>query len=684
MKNSNSPISDSGTLRIQGLPQGWEVVDAATGWKVAFGCSALISVGNQRFDSTQKPWETKDSPGDGLIARWECAGVVQEVEIRLSAAISAFEVRHRIKNSTKAEIAVEAIRTVDGVLEAPGPFSEPAYLHSLNAREYSLPPLCSLKKDSPSVRLGGVSYPFFEGTVLWQGAGQPCVVTGALTQRIVHRRQQLLWDGGRKIELKTEQELRGIERKSIQAGQTLELDSVFVQFRADFDPNEVFADYLRELGASNGTRWEKNPLRKAQFYATWNDYLYWELSEGDVLRAARQVKKDFPSVTWFGVDDGYQVSTSNAHLPRRLDGELNYDHATEIDWYNHCPGVMFAFDGASGEDRKKFPKGLRHLADQLRGIGLRPQLWIGMEVSRHSPLAKRHPEWFHAKAHGEHLLPDVSVPEVRQRIEQVFQTYYGVGKFEAIKLDFYSRLFEDTELKYRCTEKTAAEWQRWFFEMLRACLPEDGYISLGCDIAAGTPFLAPWADSYRHSMDMRDGDWDNVKRNVRWSCVPLLTHGFAQPIADADSLSLFKRLSRTELECWADFAWVTGSLVELSGSPARWDEDGVVCLRRYLDRPSAGERVWFGDADCWRRDSLPRVFYREETAGDCGSYFVSLHNWNDEALTLSASEWIGPIRGCQRFEDLRGRENGNLPGAEFSLAPRSSRLLRVVRNGPAQ
>lgn len=683
MNDTPQSSSNSGAPRIQAFPHGWEVVDSATGWKVSFGCSALISAGNQHLDSAQNTWETEGSLEGGVIARHECAGVVQQVEIRLSAVVSAFEVRHRIINSTKAEIAVEAIRTVDGVLEVPLPFPEAVYLHSLNAREYSLPPLCSLKKDKLSVLLGRVSYPFFEGTALGQGIGRPCVVTGALTQRIVHRSQQLLWDGGRRIALKTEQELRGIVRKAVPPGQTLELDGVFVQFRAAFDPNDVFADYLRELRASNETRWETNPLRKTQFYATWNDYLYWELSEGELLRAARRVKKNFPSATWFGVDDGYQVSTSDARLPRRPDGALDYDHATEIDWYDRCPGVMFAFDGALGEDHEKFPKGLSRLAGQLREIGLRPQLWIGMEVSRHVPLAKQHPEWFHAKAHGEHLLLDVSVPEVRQRIEQVFRAYFGAGKFEAIKLDFYSHLFEDAELKFRNAEKTAAEWRQWFFEMLRACLPEDGYISLACDIAAGVPFLAPWVDSYRHSLDMRDGDWDTVKQNVRWSCVPLLTHGFAQPIADADSLSLFKRLSRTELECWADFAWVTGSLVELSGSPARWDEDGVACLRRYLDRPAAGERVWFGDADCWRRDSLPRVFYREETVEDSGGYLVSLHNWSDSPLTLFAAEWTGPIRRCQWFEDLRGRESGHLPGAEFSMAPRSSRLLRVVRDGVA-
>ncbi len=667
-------------MQIQSVSQGWQVADLSSGWKIKFGCSARVSIDTRQFQSTETPWETVTSAAEGLMARCDCGGVVQELEIRLSAASRAVEVHHRICNATSATVGVDSIRTVDGVLETAQSFEGPSYLHSLNAREYGLPPLCPLKKDTPSVRLGGVSYPFFEGVVVWQAADQPCVVTGALTQRIVHRSQQLVWDGARRVRLKTGQELRGIERKAIEPGQTLELDGVFVQFRADGDLNEVFTDYLRALRAANGTRWEKNPLRKSQFFASWNNYLYWEVTEEELLQAARQVKKHFPTVTWMGVDDGYEISTSTARLPRRPDGELDYNHPMEIDWYNHLPGVMFGFDGALGEDRRKLPHGLLWLTNQFHELGLRPELWLGMEVSRHTPLAQQHSEWFHAKVHGDHLLLDISVTEVRQRIEQVFQTYYGAGKYEAIKLDFYSRLFEDPDLKFRYPDKTAAEWRQWFFEMIRACLPEDGFISLGCDIAAGAPFLAAWVDSYRHSMDMRDGDWENVKRNVRWSLVPLLTHGFGQPIADADSLSLFKRLTRSELECWADFAYVTGSLVELGGSPVRWDKEGVRCLSRYLDHSRAGERVWIGDSDCWNRDALPRIFYRQHENGCHDSYVMSLHNWGEEPLTLSAQDWVGPARGCGWYSDHRNAESGDLSSMKFFLPPRSSRLITVRRS----
>ncbi len=59
----------------------------------------------------------------------------------------------------------------------------------------------------------------------------------------------------------------------------------------------------------------------------------------------------------------------------------------------------------------------------------------------------------------------------------------------------------------------------------------------------GAPWLAPWIDSYRDSMDARDGNWQTVLNNVRWSIVPALAGGSGQPIPDADTISVFKGLS---------------------------------------------------------------------------------------------------------------------------------------------
>jgi hypothetical protein len=527
--------------------------------------------------------------------------------------------------------------------------------------------------------LGRVPHPFFEGLVVWQGTDRPCVVTGGITQGIVHRSQRLVWDGDRTIQLQTEQDLRGIERKAIEAGKTLELDGVFIQFRMNGDLNEAYTDYLQVLKKANGTRWEKNPLRKEFFFDPWNNYLYWEQEADALLHTAQKIQTHFSKVAWVAVDDGYQISTVNPYptLKREVSGELDFDHATEMLWYNHCPGISFAFSDSLGEDQRKFPDGLLGFATRIHDLGMRPELWMGLQTSSHSPCFQQHPDWFHLLELGDHRLLDVSIPEVRQQMEKVLRTYYGSGKFEAIKLDFWTNLFENPDLKFRCQEKTGAEWREWFFKLLRSCLPEDGFISLGCTLAMGAPFSAKWVDSYRHSDDMRDGDWDVVKTSVRWSVVPLLTHGFGQPIADADTLSLFNGLSPNELECWANYAYVTGSLVELGGHPIRWDEAGVKWLRRYLDHPCAGERVWVGDAESWGRDALPHVVYRAEKADGDGSYLVSLHNWSDAPLKLVPGEWSGPVRECVFYADGDSTQNEKLEDAVFHLPPRSGKMMRV-------
>ena len=690
-------------MKIQSVEAGWQIMDPSTGWKIEFGCSAQITIGERKFLSTDIPWQTVCSTDEEVTAQCDCHGVIQEVTLKRCAATRAVKVWHRIRNNIAETVSVDSIRTLDGVLEATERLTAPAYLHSLNTREpvqttetkidkhlialdclNSLnskderQPLCLLKKEIPSLLLGRVNYPFLEGLVVWQGTDRPCVVTGALTQRIVHRSQQLIWDGDRRVTLKTEQDLRGIERKAIEAGQTLELDGVFIQCRLNGEVNEVFTDYLLALRQVNGTRWEKNQLRDKLFFDPWNNYLYWEATADELLGAARQVKKHFHSVTWIGVDDGYQKSTApDPKLQRHPNGELDYVHSTELAWYNHCPGIGFGFPNSLGEDKKKLPAGLLGLASNLHELGLRPELWVGMEISKHYPLAKQHPEWFHSLEMGEHLLLDISVPEVRANIEYVFQTYFGKGKFEAIKLDFWSHLFEEPTLKFRCQDKTAAEWRQWLFELIRHYLPDDGFISIACSIAAGAPFLSPWVDSYRFGADLRDGDWKSIKDSVRWSLIPLLTHGFGQPIADADTLSLLKRLSRAELDCWTNYAYVTGSMVELGGNPVRWDAEGVSWLRGYLDRPCAGERVWIGDGACWGRDALPRVVYRAEKAGGDGSYLVSLHNWTDAPVKLTPGEWSGPVGECLFYSDMGSTEK--LEYAVFELPPRSGKLIRVSK-----
>jgi len=247
-----------------------------------------------------------------------------------------------------------------------------------------------------------------------------------------------------------------------------------------------------------------------------------------------------------------------------------------------------------------------------------------------------------------------------------------------VKLDFFTHNFERTDLVYQKDNRTAAEWRRWFFEMIRTHLPPDGFMNLGCDICMGAPWVAPWAESYRFSNDMRDGSWENVKSNIRWSLVPSLGHGFGQPIGDCDSLSIFRDLSLEERTCWADYSHQIGSVIEISGDPSRWSDADRVWLRSYLEEPRGGQRFWIGDEAAWSRDGLPRVVSRWREAQDRSpkQLITSLHNWYDQEQTTTSREWSGPIRQHTSYENLRTGERGPLNDkTAFTLPPRTSLKL---------
>ncbi len=658
----------------------FSVRDDATGLGLVFRCSAQVVTARNSAVATAPfgPWMPQ---ADGT---WEAhhslSGVIQRVTLLVDAERRAVRVLHALVNRGVNEVIATGLRTVTGTFFFGKPPPAVRYLHALNVR-HALPPLAPLQPHQPSLLLGRVPYMFFEGVAVTQESALPCFVTGPLTQNLVHRSQQLTWDGHRAVALHTEQELRGIDGRRVGAGETLDLDGVYIQFRPSFDPNEVFADYLTTLHAANGSRWEKNILRTQHFHAPWNNFLYWEAQEADITRTAQRLQDDFADcVQWMGLDDGYEKAWVNPRLERRPNGEPKWHWETELIWGHNCPGISFGFPEGLGENAEKFPSGLLGLAQAIKRIGRRPMLWMGLGVSINHPLFKTKREWFLPTNNGEQGLLDPSIPEVRERLEHVFQTYYGAAGWESVKLDFFTHNFERPDLAYQQDNRTAAEWRRWFFEMIRRHLPDDGFMNLGCDIGMGAPWVAPWAESYRFSNDMRDGSWENVKSNIRWSVVPALGHGFGQPIGDCDSLSIFRDLSLGERTCWADYSHQTGSVIEISGDPSRWSDADRAWLRRYLDEPRAGQRFWIGDAAAWSRDGLPRVVsrWREASTHSPRQLITSLHNWYDQEQTIAFRDWSGPASTHAIYENLRTGERGTLDKTtSFVLPPRSSCLLRT-------
>ena len=103
-------------------------------------------------------------------------------------------------------------------------------------------------------------------------------------------------------------------------------------------------------------------------------------------------------------------------------------------------------------DSKKFPFGMRRVADAVHQRGLKAGLWLApFAVQKNAYLAKKHPGWLVADKKGSPLMVganwggfyalDIYHKEARAYIKQVFQTVLHTWGFDMVKLDFFVRRF---------------------------------------------------------------------------------------------------------------------------------------------------------------------------------------------------------------------------------------------------
>ncbi len=118
------------------------------------------------------------------------------------------------------------------------------------------------------------------------------------------------------------------------------------------------------------------------------------------------------------------------------------------------PGDVFQVDDgwepAVGDwlepDPRRFPSGMRRLADDIHDAGFRAGLWLApFAAKRGSALAEKHPEFLLTSGGepvpmgpnwGGFYALDMDVPGVRSYLEEVFDRVIGDWGFDLLKLDF--------------------------------------------------------------------------------------------------------------------------------------------------------------------------------------------------------------------------------------------------------
>lgn len=180
------------------------------------------------------------------------------------------------------------------------------------------------------------------------------------------------------------------------------LDIFFAKGSYDF----VFDRYFYALGVSPLTD------KKIKGYTSWYNY-YQNINQDIILRDLESLSVKADLVNTFQIDDGYQAAVG--------------------DWLSI--------------DTKKFPNGMKVIADRIHEKGFRAGLWLApFGAQKGSYLAKNHPDWLIKNAAGKPIpvganwggfyALDIYNENAREYIRTVFDRVLNEWGFDLVKLDF--------------------------------------------------------------------------------------------------------------------------------------------------------------------------------------------------------------------------------------------------------
>lgn len=176
-----------------------------------------------------------------------------------------------------------------------------------------------------------------------------------------------------------------------------------------FDNGEYDAVFDKYFDAMN-----IKPLtdRKIKGYTSWYNY-YQNISEDIILRDLEAIGKRSDLVNTFQIDDGYQTAVG--------------------DWLSI--------------DKKKFPNGMKPVADKIHEKGLKAGIWLApFGAQRGSKVAAEHPDWLVKNKKGKPIIVganwggfyplDIDNQQARDYIKGVFDVVLNQWGFDLVKLDF--------------------------------------------------------------------------------------------------------------------------------------------------------------------------------------------------------------------------------------------------------
>lgn len=494
------------------------------------------------------------------------------------------------------------------------------------------------------------------------------LVVGALSQKVFCQGYEVYHENG-KITIKINSSFKAIAYRELKPKETL-IDQFFIgQTNRANDINGIFDCYssvLRSVLTDNLGSGEAN--RHNILWDSWNDGISRSVSEQMLLEEAKAVKKYFPILKWFQLDDGY--ASLNTECP-------NTD----------AHGLGVPYEGEEGIDKNKFPNGLRIYSDKIREIGLIPAIWIGGLCPKKTKIYNDHPDWF---IDYDYRIPtsaplDVSIKEVRDYLEFATDKFLLEYGFDGVKHDFWSYAFEDRHDLLKNKDRSGFEYRDWWLKLLSKNKTYDGYLETCCDLSLGNPFIGQYANNYRFGIDIGKGKWHQIKTVMFWMVSVLSPQTGDLFIPNSDSIGMLPGLSDNDFMFTVNLQVITRTLVELSGKFSKIEKDNprLKVLQRALKYLNNGEKVYFAKYDYRKKgENLPEIIYInsafDEPNGDYSTVAIFNPEEVEKTIEFKYSD-IGLSNKSHQVEFVWEEKFTDLTDLSFTLAPHQSVLLKIKK-----
>ena len=296
---------------------------------------------------------------------------------------------------------------------------------------------------------------------------------------------------------------------------------------------------------------------------------------------------------------------------------------------------------------KKFPIGMKNLADEIRKLGFRPGIWIPPFGTGNKEFYDLHKSWFlHYKDgkpvsswNGKYTL-DPTVQEAREHLKNMFKKASHEWGYEFFKIDGMSgrfhnlsaHLYERPEIRACFSDPSCPNPFELCIKAFREGIGEER-VFLACQGHTSGPEPL-YADASRIGADIVDPDnpvkWHGVLGQGRCFMNQAFTHNITM-IADPDTL-LVRDLNLEEARVSTTIVSLPGQFTFFGDKLAGLPEERMKMLQRTL--PVADVRP----VSLYPFFSMLPVWNLRVQNSMLGDYnVVALFNWEDEQKTISFS-----------------------------------------------